>query len=194
MIEASGEVIYTSTTEITGQSLPGSPPFPFGSFGIAGVPEGCACVVYHVETTSLDPHRRPTALGLPEEQIAQKYPHLAQLLKNQFQAILIGEWHAQQFVYGLPATPPPMHAHVRLCTQEEIQRISQQPGFLRYLHDCGKSAPEELLLTVCRAMIRAHNHQRAEFVRIGKALSDLYRDDYDTLRRLITRLETGYDA
>lgn len=190
MLQPLGEVIYTSTAEILGQSLPETGSFLYGSFVLAGKEFPCVAVVFNVETTSIDPHRRPMALGLPEEQIPQNFPYLSHLLRNQFQALLIGELHENGFYNGLPASPPAMHAQIRAASDSEIRRISQNLGFLRLLYNSGKSPVEELLAGVCRTLIRAHNNSREEMIRIGKAVSALYRDDYDTLRRLIGRLES----
>ncbi len=185
-----GELIFTSTTEITGQSLLEKPPFSFGAFVSAGQTIRCAGIVYNVETSSIDPHRRPSALGLSEDDFARHYPQYQMLLRSQFQAVLIGTFDATAFRYGLPATPPPLHAQVSECSRDEIREIGNDLGVLRLLFASGKSSPEELLLSTCQRILDADDRNRDTAVRIGKALSDLYRDDYDTLRRTIHRLES----
>jgi hypothetical protein len=190
MLTPIGEVIYTSTTEITVQSQADVGPFCYGSLIRVGHESPCVGVIFNMETTSLDPHRRPMALGLPPGELEQTYPQFRHLLKNQFQALLIGQLLDSAFRYGLPAQPPRIHDHVRPCSQDEIQAISLEPGFLRLLQNSAKSVEEELLVSVCRTMIEAHQHDRRELVRIGKALSTIFHDNYDSLRRILTRLET----
>lgn len=189
MSEPLGELVFTSTTEITGQSLQDNPPFSFGAFVTAGKENRCAGVVYNVETTSIDPNRRPSALGLSEDDYARNYPQYKMLLRSQFQAVLIGTFEGDTFRYGFPATPPTLHAQVHGCTPDEIREIGRDLGVLRLLFASGKSSPEELLLCACQRILDACGRDRDTAVRLGKALSDLYRDDYDTLRRCIHRLE-----
>ncbi|RJP30180.1 MAG: hypothetical protein C4527_10200 [Candidatus Omnitrophota bacterium] len=190
MTDAIGEVVNTSTTEIVGQCRRNGRPPAFGSFIQVGVEICRIGVVYNVETTSIDPNRRPSALGLSEEQLQRSYPQLSSLLRSQFQALLIGWLSDNRFVYGLPQTPPSLHAQVQPCRDEVIRCISRDLGFLRLIYASGKSATEDLLLGVCRSIIEAHERKRTEAVRVGKAVSELYRDDYDTLKRFITRLES----
>lgn len=194
MFEPSGEIIVTSTSEIIGQCRREGPVFAYGSYIAAGRDPRCIGVIYNVETTSLDPNRRPIALEKPEEEIERYYPQMKSLLRNQFQALLIGSMKNGMFRYGLPATPPGLHAQVTLCSEEEIRAIGDCPGFLRLLFDSGKSSSEELILSCCQHLLDSLGWRQEHTVRIGKALSDLYRDDYDTLRRLIQRLESWLNA
>ena len=189
-MESIGEIIITSTSEITGQCRRGTPPFTYGSLISAGKTDRCMGVVFNVETTSVDPTRRATAFDMEEEQIRQRHPQLKMLLRNQFQALLIGSMHKNKFLYGLPATPPGLHAQIVPCSEDEIREIGANLGFLRLLYDSGKSSSEELILGCCRNLLDALGWRDEHAVRIGKALSDLYRDDYDALRRTINRLES----
>lgn len=192
--EPIGEIIAASTSEITGQCRRERPVFAYGSYIAAGREPRCIGVVYNVETTSLDPNRRPIALERDEDELERNYPQLKSLLRNQFQAILIGTMQNGVFRYGLPSIPPGLHAQAIPCTEEEIRAIGEHPGFLRLLVDSGKSSPEELILCCCQRLLDALGWRNEHTLRIGKALSDLYRDDYDTLRRLIDRLESWLNA
>lgn len=186
--EPIGEVIQTSTAEIAGECRRGQEGPAFGSLIVAGKAPACLAVVYNVETASPDSYRRPGALHMDEDEIPKKYPQLSLLLKKQFHALLIGEWNGG-LVYGLPRRPPALHAGVAICDEEMLRGAGAKLGFLRLLYDAGKPASEELLLCVCKTLLEAHGWRREEAVRIGKALSDLYRDDYETLRRITGRLE-----
>ncbi len=189
-MKTTGEVIYTSTTEIIGQCRQNCRPPDFGSFIRVGKEAPCIGVVYNAETTSIDPNRRPMALGLPEDQLPQAYPQLASLLRSQFHALLVGLMDKDGFQYCLPRTPPTLHAQVNECLDDEIRTVSQDLGFLRLIYASGKSSTEDLLLSVSRCMIEAQGWKREEAIRIGKAVSEIYRDDYDTLKRIINRLES----
>ncbi|MBN2326544.1 MAG: hypothetical protein JXR73_05260 [Candidatus Omnitrophica bacterium] len=191
IIEPLGEIIAASTCEITGQCRREGPPFVFGSIVASGRSlHRCVGVVYNVETTSIDPNRRSIALDKTEEEIERFYPQLKALLRIQFQALLIGSLENGAFRYGLPAAPPALHAQAAPCSEDELDAISNQPDFIRLLFDSGKSSAEELILSCCRHLLDALQWRDELVVRTGKALSDLYRDDYETLRRLINRLES----
>ena len=74
--ESTGEIVFTSTTEIIIQSPMHTAPFAYGSFVLAGnnhMP--CVGIIYNVETTSLDPGRKPMALGLSDEELLRLRPH-----------------------------------------------------------------------------------------------------------------------
>jgi len=185
-----GEVILTSTTEFVGQCRRNGQPPAHGAFIRVGREKRCVGVVYNVETTSIDPNRRPMALEIPEEEIPKAYPQLAGLLRSQFHAVAVGEYDRNAFRFGLPETPPALHARIELCDESEIREIGRDYGFLRLLYNSGKPSPEELLLSACRKIIDAHGGKREEAVRLGKAISELFRDEYDTLRRLLARLES----
>jgi hypothetical protein len=184
-----GEIIYTSTTEMIGQCINDKPSPPYACMIRAGHDPVCIGVVYHVETTSIDPHRRPSALGIPEDQIHMMYPQLAGLLRSEFHAYFIGTMREDHFRFGLPATPPHLHIGVRECSENEIITISENLGFLRLLYSSGKTSVEELLIGVSEYLLKAHRWERTFAVRLGKALSEIFRDDYDTLRRIVSRLE-----
>ncbi len=184
-----GEVIYTSTTEIIGQCRRNCSPPSYGSFILLGKQKECVGVVYNVETTWIDPNRRPLALGIEEDQIPRMHPQLAALVRSQFHALLIGTMTNRAFEYGLPQTPPILHAQVEVCNSEQIQRIGGDLGFLRMIYASGKSSTEDLLLSVCRCILEAFDRKRNIAIHLGKAVTELYRDDYDTLKRFIARLE-----
>lgn len=190
-----GEVVFTSTTEIIGQCASLDAPFAYGSFVAAGKSNPCIGVVYNLETTSIDPGRRPAAIGVSEEDLPRLYPQLAGLLRCQFHALLIGRFSSDGFRYGLPGTPPALHSQVIACSSKQLQQIGQDLNFLRLIYASGKIAMEELLLSACRHLFESltpdsPSARRLEMVRMGKALCELYRDDYDSLRRMMGRVET----
>lgn len=191
-----GEVIYTSTAEIIGQCVTPVDDFAYGSFVIAGKNTACVGVIYNLETTSIDSNRRPLALGYDEEDLPQVHPHLSGLLRFQFHALLIGCLSSNEFQYGLHSAPPSLHAQVLPCTSEQVRQIALDLGFLRLIASCNKSPAEELLISTCRNLITAMVHEldgetrHQEILRLGKAVCDLYKDDYDSLRRIMERLET----
>ena len=189
-----GEVISAGTHEITGQAWRDKAIPPFGSFVCMGRDASVAGVVCHVENTGLDPYRRPMALERRENEIAQAYPHLPSLLRFQFQALLIGRFEGAAFRFGVPGLPPPLHAEIRICPEAQVREIRRDLGFFRLLVDSGNPSVEELIHHTCLRILEVHGWRTDEAIRLGKALAEHYRDDYDTLRRLLTRMETWLNA
>ncbi len=191
--QAKSEIIFASTSEIIGQGQPASHPFSYGSFILAGKRAQAVGIVYNVETASADPNRNFVAIGLPEDEFEKSYPNIKQLIRPQIKALLIGRMN-QVFEFGLPSTPPPIHGEIVPCTAEQIQLIAKQLGFLRLMFTSGKSSMEELIVSACLHLLGAFEgepeNQHRQAVRVGKAVSDLYRDNYDALRRILERIET----
>lgn len=211
MSEAIGEIIQTSTTEITGQSKLKVDGPGFGSLVCVGKAPRCIAVVFNVEVVGPEGYRKPAMTGIAEDQLPAQHPQLFALLRKQFQALLIGEMVNGRFLYGLPSRPPGLHAGVAHCDKELMQAIGADLGFFRLIFDSGRASSEELLLKVCMNLLQANGARqddelaalkrddekqtdKAAAVKIGKALSDLYRDDYETLRRMMERLELWLNA
>lgn len=184
-----GEVVAVNTREITGQLWRGRRPPGYGTFVRIGEALRAVGVVHNIETLSLDASRRPMALERREAEIPRAFPQLPGLVRVQFQALLIGQYEGDRFRFGVPGTPPPLHAEIRGCLDGEIREIARDLGFFRFLLDAGSVNAEELILRTCHCVLEAHGHRREEAVRAGRALSDVFRDDYDALRRVMIRLE-----
>ncbi|MDP8244945.1 MAG: hypothetical protein P9L94_12735 [Candidatus Hinthialibacter antarcticus] len=206
MSEIIGEIIQTSTTEITGQSKLKVDGPGFGSLVCAGKSSRCVAVVFNVEVVGPEGYRKPAMTGIAEDQLPAQHPQLFALMRKQFQALLIGEIVNGRFLYGLPSRPPGLHAGVAHCGNELMQTIASDLGFFRLIYDSGRASSEELLLKVCINLLQASGVNRkdelsslkrsdefetdkAAAVKIGKELSQLYRDDYETLRRMMARLD-----
>lgn len=195
MTEVFAEVIATSTSEITGQCRTGSQPPGFGAFLSAGQSPVCIAVLYSLESVSMDPSRRPSAMGYSPEQLASRHPQLAMLMRQNLHALLIGSWDGASFRYGLPERPPGIHDEIRLCEPEYVHHLSENLGFLQLLHRSLPVFQEEIILATSRTLLSVAGNQDADTfqqraVHIGKTISSIYRDDYDSLRRIMNRLET----
>lgn len=183
------EVVQAGAAEVSGQCRSGFGSPDFGSLILSGASHACVGVVYNVESVSLEPNRRPSALGLSQEELRRLHPQLSVLLREQFQALLIGTFDGNGFRYGLPARPPSLHSEIFLCEEDDIRVLGAEPTFLRLLYASNKPHTEELMLAVCKTLIESYGWRQEETVRIGKAVSEIYRDDYETLRRILSRME-----
>lgn len=201
MTETIGEIIQTSTREMMGQVWRKQQAPAFGSLVMAKVASPSSKetyavgIVHNVETTGADPSRLPAALEIDEKEIPMRHPQLSSLLRSYFHAYWIGLYTEsthknddKRFQPGLPNIPPQLHAGIALCIDDDIRMFFDDASLFRNVFDASKGS-EELLIQVAMNVIEAYGSRPVEVVRIGKGLSSLYRDDYDTLRRILTRLE-----
>lgn len=162
----------------------------FGSFlRVESVEDGlnCYAVVVNIITGPYDAQHKPTAMGLSRQELRVEQPHIFSLLQTQIQASLIGfEQDGQMHLY-LPPKPPQVHDFVFLAEKEEVQRLTEDLGFLRLLTNVISVPTDELLAAAIRQARHAHDDDTF-LVDAGKALSHLIRDDYDRLVSLLKKI------
>lgn len=202
MTQTTGEIIQTSTREMMGQVWRKQQAPAFGSLVMAKLAspsskESFAVgVIHNILTTGADQNRLPAALEMPEAEIPQRHPQLSNLLRSYFHAYWIGIYketlvkgkEIKRFQPGFPEIPPPLHAGITACIDDDIRVFFEDTNLFRLIYDASKGS-EELLIQVSINVINAYGSRPVEVIRIGKGLSTLYRDDYDTLRRIMARLE-----
>ncbi|NEO26071.1 MAG: hypothetical protein F6K03_04030 [Kamptonema sp. SIO4C4] len=198
------EVIETSTLEVLAQCLepedlnfPRMP--PFGSWVKSWDEESgnkVFGVVTYVTTSPIDSVHRARALGLSLEELRQEQPQIFAMLKTEFRAALMGfavpsdgsNGHQGRVFQYLPPRPPQIHQGVYRCHPEEIRQFSEELGFLRTLLQV-KNVPVEALLAAClREIYELRNRDRAWLVQAGRELSLLLKEDYDSLRYILSQI------
>ncbi|MFQ5861135.1 MAG: hypothetical protein ACE5IG_06265 [Dehalococcoidia bacterium] len=186
-----GEVVETSTTGFTAQCYRLDEAPPLGALVRTGSEAVIYGVVAHIATTSLDPGRRPIALGQEEESEEAVYrsnPQLARLLRTQFQAITVGHGNADALSHHLPSLPPRIHHFVYQCAADEVARFTTRLDFLRLLLDAPASAGDEVVRACLRQASAAHPDASAFLVAAGKELAGLLSNDVLRLNTLLRGL------
>jgi hypothetical protein len=183
-----GEVVESSTTELIAEAreLHGGP--SFGEFIRIEADLPVLGIIFNVFTHSIEPNRRPTAYGKTEEELRLEQPQIFELLRTEFQALIIGYLDGGAPVQILPPQPARIHSFVHLCTDEEVRAFTGNDDYLRSILNTSKVPTDELLIAVLRHTLRAHEHSRDYLVRMGKELSRLMGDDYDRLSSVIRRV------
>ena len=183
-----GEVVESSTTELIAEAkeLHGAP--SFGQFIRVEADMPVLGIIFNVFTHSIEPNRRPTAYGKTEEELRLEQPQIFELLRTEFQALVIGYLDGNEPVQILPPQPARIHSFVHLCTDEEVRVFTGNDDYLRSVLNTTKVPTDELLIAVLRHTLRAHEHSREYLVRMGKELSRLMGDDYDRLSSVIRRV------
>ena len=198
------EVIETTTVEILAQCLePEDLSFPivppFGSWVKSRDEESgnkVLGVVTYVKTSPIDSVHRARALGLSLEELREQQPQIFAMLKTEFRVALLGFQTPSRnngstvgriFQY-LPPRPPQIHQAVYRCSPEEVVAFSEELGFLRSLLQVKNIPVEALVSASLREIYRLRQGDRPWLVRAGRELSLLLKDDYDTLRYILSQI------
>ncbi len=183
-----GEVVESSTTELIAQArqLHGAP--SFGQFVRVEAAMPVVGIVFNVFTHSIEPNRRPTAYGKTEEELRLEQPQIFELLRTEFQALVIGYLTGDESVQILPPQPAHIHSFVYLCSDEQVRAFTRTDDYLRSILNTSKIPTDELVIAVLRHTVRAHAHAPSYLVQMGKELSRLLSDDYDRLSSIIRRV------
>lgn len=150
-------------------------------------------VTCNARTSSLEPGRRPIARGkteITEEDVFRSNPQLRQLLKSEFEAVVLGHSFDNEYYHYLPPRPVKLHSFVYLCNPDEIAAFSQSLEFLSLLTSARTEIPSEELVAACIRFISACHAEPATFTAAaGKKLAQIFVDDYPKLRTILLRLK-----
>lgn len=197
MQERLGEVIEAKTGEFRAESYDPDLAPAFGSWvktsaTVSGVEYVMYGVVAEVETGSLDPGRRPMALGrdfATREELYREQPQLKHLLRTDFRSLVVGYRAQEQVWHRLPPTPPPLHGFVYPCGREEVAAFTLGLGFLPLLMGApGLAVADELIAASLHRASTAHPDPRAFLVQAGRELALQLGGEPHRLRSLLMRM------
>ncbi|MCE2450206.1 MAG: hypothetical protein J4F35_18085 [Candidatus Latescibacteria bacterium] len=183
-----GEVVESSTTELIAQARELHSAPSFGQFVRVEAAMPVVGIVFNVFTHSIEPNRRPTAYGKTEEELRLEQPQIFELLRTEFQALVIGYLDGDEAVQILPPQPAHIHSFAYLCSDEQVRAFTRSDDYLRSILNTSKIPTDELVIAVLRHTVRAHAHAPSYLVQMGKELSRLLSDDYDRLSSIIRRV------
>ena len=183
-----GEVVESSTTEFVAEAceLHGAP--SFGRFVRVDAEWPIIGIVFNVFTHSIEPNRRPVAYGKTEDELRLEQPQIFELLRTEFQALVIGYMDDRGPVQTLPPQPARIHSFVRLCEAEEVCDFTRTDDYLRSILNTAKIPTDELVIAALRQTVEAHGNSRPYLVQMGKELSRLLGEDYDRLSSIVRRV------
>jgi len=150
-------------------------------------------LVYGATTSSLEPNRRPSALGFADEdEMRRQQPQIFELLRTEFSGLLVAyaPGDGQPLRRHLPPRPPRIHSRVYECAPEETRLLTQDFSFLRgiLLPSGGALAgvPSDELAAACLRQAReCHSDQQAFLLEAGKALATFLASDYERLQAIL---------
>ena len=189
------EVIETSSTGFTAQCYDLNAAPPLGSLVKTSIDGSVIfAVIAHVQTSSLEPGRKPVARGRDEQTedaIFEANPQLEKLMRCEVQAVIVGHEIEGDIRHYLPPRPARLHGFVYDCGDEEVRSFSQKTGFVTLLLSAqGAVCPEEIVSAAVRRMSASYKgEERRQFlVGAGKALAQLLSADYNRLKTILERL------
>jgi hypothetical protein len=165
---------------------------PVVSTGV-GLPPAVYALVYGANTASLEPNRRPSALGFEDEdEMLSKQPQIFELLRTEFSGLLIAysEGGDKPLRRHLPPLPPRIHSWVYPCTPEETRLLTEDLSFLRsvLLPSGGALAgvPSDELAAACLRLAReTHPDDQIFLIRAGQTLARFMANDYERLQAIL---------
>lgn len=172
---------------------PAFEPAPMQTSSGVGLPPAVYALVYGANTASLEPNRRPSALGFADEdEMRLQQPQIFELLRTEFSGLLIAysEGEDKPLRRHLPLLPPRIHSRVYPCSREETRLLTEDLSFLRslLLPSGGAMAgvPSDELAAACLRMAReAHKGDQAFLLRAGRTLATLLATDYERLQAIL---------
>lgn len=196
------EVVESSTRHVVAEVRRGAQPPPFGSWVSVEREDGAVLygLVSHAETGAVEPGRRAVALGRDREEIRREMPHVFELVRTTFRAVVLAYWDGRSrdrdgravLRQTLPPLPADLHDPVVSCGDEVVARLAAPYDFLRSLaRNPDPAVPaDDLLAAVLRGLWRAHGRgeegERA-MLEAGRALSRLLNDDHERLHSILRR-------
>ena len=174
-------------------ALPFDAPAPRSVNTGAGLAPAVYALVYGANTASLEPNRRPSALGFEDEdEMRKRQPQIFELLRTEFSGLLIAysEGGDKPLRRHLPPLPPRIHSRVYPCTMEETQALTEDLSFLRsiLLPSGGALAgvPSDELAAACLRQAReSHPDDQAFLLRAGQTLAKFMANDYERLQAIL---------
>ena len=183
-----GEVIESSTRLFVAHTPEVGVSPPLGSFVKTSEEPVVYGVVVDISTRSRDPGRRAEAMGMPIEELRREQPQIFEILVTEFQALAFAHREAGSIRYSLPPLPPPIHAFVAPCSNEEVVALGGEDFVLRAIASFPSPSVDDILVAVLRYVQSARTDDRDYVVRMGKSLSRMFRDDYERLVSVLRRV------
>ena len=186
-----GEVVETSSTGFTAQAYSVNGAAPLGSLVRTAGDGPVYAVVREVSTSSLDPGRRPVALGRDEpdeEAVYKNNPQLSRLFRTDFDATIVGYGEGPEIRQHLPPQPPRIHAFIHACTPEDLAAFTQRLDFLPMLLSGPTPLADEVTSAFLRQAASARGDADAFLATAGQTLARLLSRDYQRLTSLLRNI------
>ena len=148
-------------------------------------------IVIDVSTNSIDPGRRPIAIGETEnteEDVYNNNPQLTQLLRTEVRTLAVGSKIDNNIHYGLPSSPPKIHSFVYNCSPKQISEFTSHMDFLSLLLNNNLLSIDEVTIAFLKYASEVNDSPRDFLVSSGKELASLLSGQIQRLDNMLKRL------
>ena len=186
-----GEVVESTTSEFTAQThlLYDSP--PLGSLVRCGDVDPVYAVVAEVSTRSIDPSRRPTAIGSDEQNVEALYsknPQIKRLLSTEFRSLVVAHAFEGDIRFYLSPTPTKIHDFVCECTTQEILNLRGPSEFLPVLLNSPIGSPDDVTAYFLRRVSQTQPDPDSYLLEAGRQLAVLLNGQLHRLNGILRRI------
>ncbi|KAA3601509.1 MAG: hypothetical protein DWQ06_07770 [Calditrichaeota bacterium] len=134
--------------------------------------------------------RQPVAFGMSRTELTKTHPQLTQLLKTRFEAIIIGYGDVLDFSPNIPTKPPLIHDQAQLLDDIDFNVLGNNLSFLRFLFLSESNLTDELVFKLISKIYEIEDRNLQILVKAGKEISLNLQNDYERIRKIISRFET----
>ena len=151
-------------------------------------------IVSFVQSSSIDPGRKATALGIEtEEELRQAQPQIFELLTTEFNVVLTSYTDsAGKLLHRLPSHPPRIHSFVYSCERAHVLSLTEGFGFLRTILSGSAASQLVSLQDLAAAAImqgwEARGFDENYLIQAGRALLMYSSNDYELFQSVIQRV------
>jgi hypothetical protein len=192
LTEKIAEVIDSNTAHFTATNREDVDEPAFGSI-VAVQTRGITIygVIHFISKQSIDANRRAMQLNLSPDELRKEYPQLAELVRTEFKAVVIGYKDAGGKIrQTTPPYPPNLHDFVYRCPDIDRKVFAQgKLSYLRTILTNTESVADDLLIAVLRGAYAVRGQDVAVLIDAGRELTFLLGDDHKRLESIMERVQ-----
>ncbi|HCG99522.1 MAG TPA: hypothetical protein DE036_06980 [Actinobacteria bacterium] len=128
------------------------------------------------------------AFGIERDELLRRQPQIAEFLKVEFEAAVIGFADAGYIRAYLPPFPPRIHSFVYPCDSREVIDLTEDLEFIRSVNALPGLPVEELAAASIRLAYAERGNDSAFLTRAGQEIAQLLKDEYEKARSIIRRI------
>jgi hypothetical protein len=157
-------------------------------------PDAIFGIVSYVQTSSIDPGRRPSPLGISTaDELLRIQPQIFELLTVEMTIALTSYTDSDaKLLHRIPPKPPHIHSFVYACPQSQVAALTEDLGFLRTVlgngGQTGSASSDDIAAAVLYSGWLARNFDENYIVAAGKAILRMLSNDYERFKSIIQRI------
>ena len=169
-----GEIIEVSSRSAIAQSYELYDFPPIGSVVKCGDDaEDIYGVITNIETSSIDPGRRPNPKGPGFAEVNELYksnPEITHLMKTEFNIVFLGYKNENVTTISIPPTPPRIFSFVSTLPEDEMINIFSDEGLVKFIVNSNMELKDDVIIMIISKYL---NSKKTKTEEIGSFTSQL---------------------